>query len=68
MAPNSPSCMVSDADWTWGIWTASSYHSDVVNVLFCDGSVSRIANEIDTTVWRALGTRAGQEVIDDDAF
>ncbi len=68
MAPNSPSCMPRDVDWTWGIWTASSRHPGVVNVLFCDGSVTRIADEIESKVWRALGTRGGQEVIDDDAF
>ncbi len=68
MAPNGPSCTVEDADWSWGIWTASSRHPGIVNTLFADGSVKQIRNEIDTNVWRALGTRAGQEVVDEGAY
>ncbi len=68
MTPNGPSCTVQDADWRWGLWTASSRHPGIVNVLFCDGSVHRIADEIDDKVWRSLGTRSGQEVIDEDAY
>ena len=66
--PNGPSCTDRDGDWAWGVWTASSRHPGIVNVLFADGSVQRIADEIEEKVWWALGTRSGQEVIDEDAF
>ena len=41
----------------------TSYHPGGVNVLFLDGSVHFIKETIDRAPWRALGTRAGQEVI-----
>ena len=66
--PNGPSCEVADQDWNYGIWTASSRHPGIVNVLFADGSVQRIADEIEEKVWWALGTRSGQEVVDEDAY
>ena len=68
ITPNKPSCTYRDVDWVWGVWTASSYHGGIVNVLFCDGSVQRIADNIDVKTWRALGTRSGQEIIDEDQF
>ncbi len=39
----------------------SSLHASGVNVVFADGSVSFIAETIDVTIWRALGTRNGRE-------
>ncbi len=68
ITPNKPSCTPRDVDWTWGVWTASSYHGGIVNTLFCDGSVQRIADNIDVKTWRALGTRSGQEILDEDQF
>ena len=41
----------------------TSYHPGGVNVLFCDSSVRFIKETINTSTWRALGTRNGQEVI-----
>jgi prepilin-type processing-associated H-X9-DG protein len=41
----------------------TSYHSGGVNVLFLDGSVHFIKETIGRAPWRALGTRAGQEVV-----
>jgi prepilin-type N-terminal cleavage/methylation domain-containing protein/prepilin-type processing-associated H-X9-DG protein len=40
-----------------------SYHSGGVNVLYMDGSVHFIRSSIDPANWRALGTRAGGEVV-----
>jgi prepilin-type N-terminal cleavage/methylation domain-containing protein len=40
-----------------------SYHSNLVNVFLMDGSIRSVASNIDLTVWRALGTRAGGEVV-----
>jgi prepilin-type processing-associated H-X9-DG protein len=37
-------------------------HSGGVQVMFCDGHVEFMLNEIDLDVWRAFATRAGNEV------
>ncbi len=68
ITPNRPSCTYADVDWSWGVWTASSYHGGIVNVLFCDGSVQRVSDSIDVKTWRMLGTRSGHEIIDEDQF
>jgi prepilin-type processing-associated H-X9-DG protein len=46
----------------------SSRHPGGVNVLFGDGSVKFVKNSVNLQVWRALGTRAGGEVISADSF
>jgi prepilin-type N-terminal cleavage/methylation domain-containing protein len=43
-----------------------SYHTGIVNSLLMDGSVRGISSGISLTTWRALGTRAGGEVIGSD--
>jgi prepilin-type processing-associated H-X9-DG protein len=43
--------------------TSRSYHTGAVNVTLMDGSVRTISENVDLTVWRALGTRAGNEVL-----
>jgi prepilin-type N-terminal cleavage/methylation domain-containing protein len=65
-----------DVDWTnqqegrhatkktFAAITARSYHPDIVNAVMMDGSVHTIADTIELTVWRALSTRAGKEVVD----
>lgn len=47
---------------TYAAITARSYHPDMVNAAFMDGSVRTIASDIDRTLWRALSTRAGGEI------
>jgi prepilin-type N-terminal cleavage/methylation domain-containing protein/prepilin-type processing-associated H-X9-DG protein len=42
---------------------ARSKHTGGVNACFADGSIQFISNTIDFTIWRALGTRAGGEII-----
>ena len=49
---------------TYAAVTSRSYHSGVVNVALMDGSVRTVANGVSVATWRALGTRAGGEVID----
>jgi len=50
-------------DTTCGIITSRSYHPGIVNVLLMDGSVRSVGNSIERSVWQALGTRAGSEVL-----
>ena len=46
------------------VHTARSAHPGGVNATMCDGSVSFIGNDIDLSVWRAMGTPKGGEVIE----
>ncbi len=54
--------IVTDAD------AMSSGHTSGVNFLFGDGSVHQINNGISQTVYDALATRAGNEVVDGAAY
>src|SRR5262245_17916310 len=47
---------------------ARSFHTSGVNLLRADGSVSFIRDAIPIETWRALGTRAGSEVVDLSQF
>jgi prepilin-type N-terminal cleavage/methylation domain-containing protein/prepilin-type processing-associated H-X9-DG protein len=42
---------------------ARSRHSGGVNIAMADGSVRFVTDGVDTTAWRAAGTRAGGEVV-----
>lgn len=53
----------SDTAVTYAIITSRSYHHGQVNAGFVDGSVQTIRSQIDLTIWRALGTRAGGESV-----
>jgi len=48
--------------------SARSLHPGVVNVLFGDGSVHLIADDINVVTWRAMSSKAGGEQIDPDAM
>ncbi len=48
---------------TYAAISSRSYHTGIVQSLLVDGSVRSIQENIDINVWRALGTRAGGEVI-----
>jgi prepilin-type processing-associated H-X9-DG protein len=45
---------------------ASSAHSGGVNLLLGDGSVRFVPSSISLPTWRALGTRAGREILGND--
>ena len=63
-----------DALAEMGLWPVdltggfSSFHSDGANFLFCDGSVRRLMNSINTHVYRLLGNRADGEMIGADHY
>ncbi|MBX3437860.1 MAG: DUF1559 domain-containing protein [Planctomycetaceae bacterium] len=48
---------------TYAVITSRSYHTGIVQVTLMDGSARSISENIDLGIWRALGTRAGGEVI-----
>lgn len=48
---------------TYAAVTARSYHDGLVNVLMLDASARSVASSIALQTWRALGTRAGGEVL-----
>ena len=62
MPPNTWSCAGQHTDQA-GAHTASSRHPGSLNVLLADGSVRAIKSSINLAVWRALGTKAGSEVV-----
>lgn len=49
-------------------YPGSSNHPGGVNVCMADGSVRFVKNSVARTVWWALGTKAGGEVISSDAY
>ncbi len=51
---------------TYAAITSRSYHPGMVNLLLMDGSVHSTANGVDLTIWRAMGTRRGGEVLGQD--
>ena len=61
--PNGPSCTTINGDWDKGVYTASSRHPTIVNVLLADGSVRQVGNSIDLRIWWGLGTRNGGETL-----
>jgi hypothetical protein len=50
---------------TYSAVTSRSFHPGIVQVLLMDGSARSIDQSISTSIWQALGTRAGGEVISD---
>jgi hypothetical protein len=64
MLPNEPACFnITGTDNAYGenLFSASSGHTKLVNILRCDGSVESINDSIGPEIWRALGTIAGYE-------
>jgi prepilin-type N-terminal cleavage/methylation domain-containing protein/prepilin-type processing-associated H-X9-DG protein len=49
-----------------GVFTARSFHPGGVNVMMMDGSVRMVRDTIAVSVWRALSTRSGAEVLPQD--
>jgi len=70
MTPNTWSCDDAANDWVndSGASTVSSHHAGGINSCFADGSVRFIKDSVAATVWWALGSRSGGEVISADAY
>jgi prepilin-type N-terminal cleavage/methylation domain-containing protein/prepilin-type processing-associated H-X9-DG protein len=66
--PNQTCCTQQTKSWWYIMKPASSYHPGVANAVFCDGSVRSFKESVSRTVWMALGTRAGGEVISSDSY
>jgi len=76
MTPNMRSCARRDSssgdlDSTvndkGGATTASSRHTGGVNMVMADASVRYVDDEIDIAVWWAMGSRNGQEIVDEES-
>ena len=57
LTPNFPSCHSPYVGTRGGIYTAASNHGGGVNVLYVDGHVSFVSENVDRSVWRATGAR-----------
>lgn len=66
MPPNSPSCM-DNGQWDHGhvLMSATSRHTGLVHVLMADGAVKTASSNVDTTLFRGAGTKAGGETLGD---
>ncbi len=63
-----PDCAVLITLPETGIFTARSQHPGGVNVLFASGKVRFVSQHVDLNIWRALGTRNGNESVDAQKF
>lgn len=68
MTPNSNSCYngprsLDDDNSRHAAMTATSLHRGGVHVLMADGAVRFVSDNIDRSVWRAVGTRSGGEPV-----
>jgi prepilin-type N-terminal cleavage/methylation domain-containing protein/prepilin-type processing-associated H-X9-DG protein len=68
MPPNGRVCFYGDQNYHATAFGALSLHSGGVNVGFADGSVKFIKQSVSPTVWWALGSRNGGEVISADQY
>nr|WP_303652434.1 DUF1559 domain-containing protein [Paludisphaera mucosa] len=64
---NGPSC-TNAGGVPNGAWTAGSRHPGIVQVVFADGHVRAVKETISLISWRAMGTRAGGEIVDASEF
>jgi prepilin-type N-terminal cleavage/methylation domain-containing protein/prepilin-type processing-associated H-X9-DG protein len=68
LTPNAPvpDCVGLDVDFSDIGWRgARSRHAGGVNASLADGSVRFVSDDISLTIWRALATRAGGELVVD---
>ncbi|AGA29894.1 DUF1559 domain-containing protein [Singulisphaera acidiphila] len=68
MTPNSKIRDCASDSLLNGHIAARSFHSGGANAAFCDGSVRFFKDSISLPTWRALGSRAGGEIISADSL
>jgi prepilin-type processing-associated H-X9-DG protein len=63
--PQAPDCMTTGSTWFdgRGLASARSRHPGLVNVLYGDGSVRDVGDQIDVRIWQAQGTPWGNETL-----
>lgn len=68
LPPNSPSCIGGGGTWDgdYALMSASSRHTGGAHMGMCDGAVKFIGDNIDLSLYRSLGSRAGGEDISGD--
>lgn len=59
-----PDCLIGSSEPGIGMATARGWHPGGVNALMADGSLRFVAESIERSVWRGLGTRNGRELVD----
>jgi prepilin-type N-terminal cleavage/methylation domain-containing protein/prepilin-type processing-associated H-X9-DG protein len=59
LVPPNSVCWRPGTDWWELVAPPSSYHTGVVNVAMCDGSVQAISADVDPDIWVDMGTREG---------
>ena len=63
LSPNSSQFDCGNNSHNAGLTAARSRHTGGVHVLLCDGSARFVSNHIDLTIWQAVATKSGGEVI-----
>jgi prepilin-type processing-associated H-X9-DG protein len=58
-------CTTTPTDALPNLMSARSKHSGGLNVVYCDGHVAFVSNNIAINTWRALSTSQGGEVVSD---
>jgi len=61
--PNSDTPDCNNGYHNYALTSARSLHPGGVELALCDGSVRFVSETVDLTLWRALGSRSGGEVI-----
>lgn len=67
LPPNRPSCK-NGLTWNGVSMPAASFHADTVNVLLGDGTVRAVRSGVAPSVWSAIATIRGGEVISGDSY
>jgi len=66
--PNQTCCTMDNISWWYIMKPASSYHPAMVNGVLCDGSVRVFKDSVSQSIWMALATKAGGEVVSSDSY
>jgi prepilin-type processing-associated H-X9-DG protein len=68
MPPNAKSCAAGNDSYSAAAYGPSSRHPGGANIAFCDGSVRFLQQTIAPSIFWALGTREGGELISGDSY